>query len=51
MLANNLKDVIVLVDKDRVKSGLFAIKESKPTRSCSMTACNICTSSTGSRSS
>ena len=27
MLANNLKDVIVLVDKDRVKSGLFAIKE------------------------
>jgi tetraacyldisaccharide 4'-kinase len=29
MLANNLKDVIVLVDKDRVKSGLFAIKEFK----------------------
>src|SRR5215831_5210066 len=29
MLANNLKDVIVLVDKDRVKSGLFAIKEMK----------------------
>jgi len=29
MLANNLKDVIVLVDKDRVKSGLFAIKELK----------------------
>ncbi len=27
MLANNLKDVIVLVDKDRVKSGLHAIKE------------------------
>ncbi len=27
MLANNLKDVIVLVDKDRVKAGLFAIKE------------------------
>ncbi len=27
MLANNLKDVIVLVDKDRVKSGIFAIKE------------------------
>src|SRR5450755_686223 len=27
MLANNLKDVIVLVDKDRVKSGLFAIRE------------------------
>src|SRR4051812_34309877 len=27
MLAHNLKDVIVLVDKDRVKSGLFAIKE------------------------
>jgi tetraacyldisaccharide 4'-kinase len=25
MLANNLKDVVVLVDKDRVKSGLFAI--------------------------
>src|SRR5438067_3772038 len=25
MLANNLKDVIVLVDKDRVKSGRFAI--------------------------
>ena len=25
MLAHNLKDVIVLVDKDRVKSGLFAI--------------------------
>ena len=25
MLANNLKDVIVLVDKDRVKSGLYAI--------------------------
>src|SRR6476620_6108714 len=29
MLANNLKDVVVLVDKDRVKSGLFAIKELK----------------------
>src|SRR5436190_917375 len=29
MLANNLKDVIVIVDKDRVKSGLFAIKELK----------------------
>ncbi len=29
MLANNLKDVIVLVDKDRVKSGLYAIKELK----------------------
>ena len=29
MLANNLKDVIVLVDKDRVKSGLFAIREMK----------------------
>src|SRR2546429_4998472 len=29
MLANNLKDVIVVVDKDRVKSGLFAIKELK----------------------
>src|SRR5207244_4019558 len=27
MLANNLKDVIVLVDKDRVKSGLFAIEK------------------------
>jgi tetraacyldisaccharide 4'-kinase len=27
MLANNLKDVIVLVDKDRVKAGLYAIKE------------------------
>ncbi|MBA3272634.1 MAG: tetraacyldisaccharide 4'-kinase, partial [Chthoniobacterales bacterium] len=27
MLANNLKNVIVLVDKDRVKSGLYAIKE------------------------
>src|SRR6266513_172838 len=27
MLANNLKDVIVLVDKDRVKSGLYAIRE------------------------
>ena len=27
MLANNLKDVVVLVDKDRVKSGLYAIKE------------------------
>ena len=27
MLANNLKDVIVLVDKDRVKSGLHAIDE------------------------
>ncbi|MDQ2867960.1 MAG: tetraacyldisaccharide 4'-kinase [Verrucomicrobiota bacterium] len=26
MLANNLKDVVVLVDKDRVKSGLFAIE-------------------------
>src|SRR5213079_1467270 len=25
MLAHNLKDVIVIVDKDRVKSGLFAI--------------------------
>ena len=29
MLANNLKDVIVIVDKNRVKSGLFAIKELK----------------------
>ena len=29
MLANNLKDVIVLVDKDRVKSGLFAIGDMK----------------------
>jgi tetraacyldisaccharide 4'-kinase len=29
MLANNLKDVIVLVDKDRVKSGLHAISEMK----------------------
>ena len=29
MLAHNLKDVIVLVDKDRVKSGRFAIKELK----------------------
>src|SRR3982751_6121724 len=29
MLANNLKDVIVLVDKDRVKSGLYAIRETK----------------------
>ncbi|HSU85337.1 MAG TPA: tetraacyldisaccharide 4'-kinase [Chthoniobacterales bacterium] len=29
MLANNLKDVIVLVDKDRVKSGLHAIREMK----------------------
>src|ERR1043166_1197050 len=29
MLANNLRDVIVIVDKDRVKSGLFAIKELK----------------------
>jgi len=27
MLAKNLKDVVVLVDKDRVKSGLYAIKE------------------------
>src|SRR3982751_5922123 len=26
MLAHNLKDVVVLVDKDRVKSGLFAIE-------------------------
>lgn len=29
MLAHNLKDVIVLVDKDRVKSGLFAISKMK----------------------
>ncbi len=29
MLANNLKDVIVLVDKDRVKSGLMAIDKWK----------------------
>jgi tetraacyldisaccharide 4'-kinase len=29
MLAKNLKDVVVLVDKDRVKSGLYAIKELK----------------------
>ena len=29
MLANNLKDVIVLVDPNRAKSGLFAIKELK----------------------
>lgn len=27
MLASNLKDVIVLVDKDRVKSGLYAIEK------------------------
>ncbi len=27
MLASNLKDVIVLVDKDRVKSGLYAIRK------------------------
>jgi tetraacyldisaccharide 4'-kinase len=27
MLASNLKDVLVLVDKDRVKSGLFAIRK------------------------
>lgn len=27
MLAQNLRDVMVLVDKDRVKSGLYAIKE------------------------
>ena len=29
MLANNLKDVIVLVDRNRVNAGLFAIKELK----------------------
>jgi tetraacyldisaccharide 4'-kinase len=29
MLAHNLKDVLVLVDKDRVKSGLFAIDKWK----------------------
>jgi tetraacyldisaccharide 4'-kinase len=29
MLAHNLKDVIVLVDKDRVKSGIFAIDKWK----------------------
>jgi len=29
MLANNLKDVMVLVDKDRVKSGLYAIQKMK----------------------
>lgn len=29
MLASNLDDVVVLVDKDRVKSGLFAIREMK----------------------
>jgi tetraacyldisaccharide 4'-kinase len=29
MLAHNLKDVIVLVDKDRVKSGLFALDQWK----------------------
>src|SRR5450432_4481535 len=29
MLANNLQDVIVLVDKDRVKSGLYAIRKMK----------------------
>jgi len=29
MLAKNLKDVVVLVDKDRVKSGLYAIRELK----------------------
>jgi tetraacyldisaccharide 4'-kinase len=29
MLANNLKDVIVLVDPDRVSAGLYAIKEMK----------------------
>jgi tetraacyldisaccharide 4'-kinase len=27
MLASNLKDVVVLVDKDRVKSGLYAVDE------------------------
>ena len=29
MLAHNLKNVIVLVDKDRVKSGLLAIEKWK----------------------
>ncbi len=29
MLARNLKDVIVLVDKDRVKSGIYAIEKMK----------------------
>src|SRR4026207_591406 len=29
MLAHNLKDVLVLVDKDRVKSGLYAIEKRK----------------------
>jgi tetraacyldisaccharide 4'-kinase len=29
MLANNLKDVVVLVDPDRVNAGLYAIKEFK----------------------
>lgn len=27
MLANNLRDVVVLVDRDRVKSGLFAVEK------------------------
>jgi len=29
MLASNLKDVVVLVDKDRVKAGIYAIEEFK----------------------
>jgi len=40
MLASNLKDVIVLVDKDRVKSGRTRFKSSAAIRYCSTTVFN-----------
>ena len=40
MLASNLKDVVVLVDKDRVKSGRYAIENSVATRCCWTTGFN-----------
>jgi tetraacyldisaccharide 4'-kinase len=41
MLASNLKDVVVLVDKNRVKSGRYAIEHSAATRCCWTTASSI----------
>ena len=52
MLAHNLKDVIVLVDKDRVKSGLIRNRQNESRHPCcSTTVCNISISNIGSISS
>ena len=50
MLAHNLKDVMVLVDKDRVKSGRLAIDKWQVDTFCSTTDCSISISSIGSTS-